>query len=128
MSYQTLKAFLKSFPTKFDEMVSTLDKLKTEVRVDFKTTETVDDIIYEIQFPGYSKNDVKIEIYSEKVVGLLSMVINVENPRYGKKKFQCYIERDIEVENINSNMEHGILYVVIPRKHTETLLKVINVD
>ncbi len=114
--------FLNDIRTSIKNLKLLLDVVSTEIKANYKMHETTDGVFYEIQFPGYSLKDVSLKVYSQNVLGQYSMVIKLNNQRYGEKVFTVSLEPNLDIKNISYSMENGILYLVFEKVKTGLLL------
>jgi HSP20 family protein len=94
----------------FDEV---LNKSKFEEFVFFKTKEENDKFIYEIPLPGYSKDDIEIEV-DDNVLTVKTKDSMKSTDWKSSFSYQKTL-KNVDVENITSKLENGILYIYIPK-------------
>lgn len=128
-SLPTMNSFLNEFFGKDNlSMGHTYNDKKVNI------TENENSYGISLELPGFSKEDIKIELND----GIISISSNVEktDENYVRKEFTqesfergFYLPEDVDIENIEALMENGILTVTLNKiKELEVKTKVKKID
>jgi len=84
----------------------------------------------ELSLPGFSKEDVKIEL-NDGLISISSEVEKSDENNFFKSSFEkkYYLPEDVDIENIEASMKNGILSITLNKiKEVEITTKVKNID
>jgi len=84
----------------------------------------------ELSLPGFSKEDIKIEL-NEGLIFITSEIKETDENNYFKTSFEkkYFLPEDVDIDNIDASMENGILSITLNKiKEVETSTKVKNID
>jgi len=84
----------------------------------------------ELSLPGFSKEDIKIEL-NEGLIFITSEIKEADENNYFKTSFEkkYFLPEDVDIDNIDASMENGILSITLNKiKEVETSTKVKNID
>lgn len=79
----------------------------------FKSREESDKTVYEIPLPGYTKEDLEVEV-DQNVLTIKTSDSMKETAWKSKFKYQKALENS-DVDNIQTKLENGLLIVNIPK-------------
>lgn len=122
------------FPSKFflDDVFNLEDKNKMKCDV----YEKENNIVIEIDMPGFNKNDIKLELNNGTINIIAERKIEEhdddkkylcrERKFYGKYQRSFYLG-EIEDDKINATFNNGILNIIIPKRQKEETKKFIEI-
>jgi HSP20 family protein len=100
------------FGSVFNDVVGIFTKEENEV-----VKEEKEKFIVKVGFPGYSKEDMKVEVKEDQ------LIIKCQKDVCDKKECTCkrvfYLPEEVNQEGITAKMENGLLTIEIPKKEEE---------
>ena len=77
-----------------------------------------------IALPGFSKNDIKIDVDGDLLV-VSSKVEETDETKFKKSFSRSFrLIKDIDVDTIKASMENGILYITFDKKNVTKEIKI----
>ena len=68
-----------------------------------------------LELPGYRKDEVQLSV-DEDFLHVVAETVDEERSFLGKEQRRVRISDDVDAEKIKARLEHGILFLEIPRK------------
>ncbi len=109
----------KSLHETFDQLILQFEKVKAEFSLKHKVNEYTDFTMYELDIPGYKPSEISVKIHSPTEYGFYTLEVIAMNERNGKSGFATYIDGNIDLKTIETLVEHGVLYINVPRAKYE---------
>ncbi|KAL9642279.1 hypothetical protein ABK040_007278 [Willaertia magna] len=115
------------------------DRLLNEFQPTTDVSETDKEIKVICNLPGLKKEDVKIDVDEQHHVLTVSGEVKKEkkedNERYhcversvGSFSRSVTLPKNVDLDGIKANLEHGVLRVTVPKKVEESKKRTINID
>ncbi|KAL9650844.1 hypothetical protein ABK040_001894 [Willaertia magna] len=115
------------------------DRLLKEFKPRTDVSETANEVKVVCNVPGMKKEDIKIDVDEQHrtltISGEVKKEKKEENETYhcversvGSFSRSVYLPKNVDLDGIKANLEHGVLRVNIPKKTLERKTRSVNID